>query len=107
VPANDAANAITVEAGTYQLSMKSPGMWVKNANAKPAAKCTIREDELIAFCAVGKGTVLLIADVDTLHDARWTDTLVSSGTIKWLNDVIASLRNTRSVSVQLWDNQGN
>lgn len=107
LPANDAANAITAAIGTYQLSMKSPGIWVKSKNEKPAAKCAIRQDELIAFCTVGKGKVLLIADVDTLHEAQWTDSLVSSGTVKWLNEVIAALRNTRSVPVQLWDIQGN
>ena len=107
LPTDVASEAQATAAGQYALSTKSAGIWVKGKNATPAAQCVIREDELIAYCSIGKGKALLIADADILQDAQWTDSIVSSGTIAWLNAVISAARTNTSITPALWETRGN
>lgn len=103
LPTDIASDAQTTAAGQYALSAQSAGIWVKGKNAIPAAQCAIREDELIAYCSIGKGKALLIADADILQDAQWTDSIVSSGTMAWLNAVISAARDNKSITPPLWE----
>jgi hypothetical protein len=91
--------------GRFRLAPKSAGIWLP-ANNQPTAECKIREDQFIAYCKVGKGRALLIADADLLEPDRWTDGLVTSGTMRWLDDIIAASRAGESLSPKLWENQG-
>jgi hypothetical protein len=92
--------------GEYRIGPKSAGIWLPAKNDKAAGRCTIRKDELIALCIVGRGKALLVADADLLHDGRWTDSLVTSGTMAWLQSVIDAARSSESISGHLWEIQG-
>ncbi len=107
LPTDDAADMKDATVGTYRLTTKSAGIWVTAKNAKPSAKCTIRDDELIASCVIGKGKALLIADADVLHDEQWTDNVITSGTMAWLGAVITRLQNKQAITSELWESEGN
>lgn len=96
-----------VSAGEYGLSLKSPGIWLVPEKAKATAQCRIRKDEYIAVCKVGKGRALLVADADLLHEDNWTGGVLSSGTMDWLEAVIAVAGKTRAYPDSLWADGGN
>jgi hypothetical protein len=91
-------------AGGHKIAVKSAGIWRPSAHKKPAANCTIRDDELIAYCRVGKGQALLVADADMLHDALWTDGLVSDGTMVWLAAILGESAKGRVLDGKFWEN---
>lgn len=103
---DDNADAAT-NAGEYALATKSRGILVVAKNPKVAARCSIRRDEFIAYCAVGKGRALIVADVDMLHDSQWSGGLLTSGTMDWLQSVIAAARKTTPFPDKLWEIEGN
>lgn len=108
LPVADYDNAdVATTAGEYALSPKSPGILVVAKNPKVAARCVIRRDEFIAYCAVGKGRALIVADVDMLHEAQWSGGVLSSGTIDWLQNLITASRQTIPFPNNLWEIEGN
>lgn len=106
LPVSESAGEAAVKVGAYPLHLKSPGIWLPSEGDR-AASCSIRQDQLLAFCKVGKGRALLIADADLLHPDRWTDNIIASGTTAWLDEIITAMRNTESFPSALWENQGN
>ena len=108
LPVADDDNAdVATNAGEYALSLKSPGILVVAKNPKVAARCSIRRDEFIAYCAVGKGRALIVADVDMLHESSWSGGLLTSGTMDWLQSVIDASRKTTPFPDNLWEIEGN
>lgn len=107
LPVSNEGEAEKVRIGSYRLIAKARGIWLVSNKAKPSARCTIREDKFVAYCSVGKGRALLIADADVVHQDNWTDNLLSGGTIAWLNEVIAASRSKAPFGGQLWESQGN
>ena len=107
LPVADEEAVVATTVGKYAISLKSPGIWVLPKNSKATARCNIRKDERMAVCAVGKGKALLVADADMLQEALWTDTVLTSGTMAWVQDVIASSRSKVSYPETLWEIQGN
>jgi hypothetical protein len=103
LPVSNSVDAPTAMIGEYQVDPKSPGLWVSAENSKASAKCSIRKDEFIASCTIGRGHVLLIADADLLHEDRWTDGVMRDGTTAWLDAVIAALRESDMLTGKLWD----
>ena len=103
LPVDEGLQDRTAAVSNYRLSLKSAGIWQVTKDAAPAAKCKVRADQLMAYCAVGKGTALLVADADVLDDGRWTDTLVSSGTMAWLDALIQASRTNESIPGNLWE----
>jgi hypothetical protein len=97
---------VTTTAGDYALTLKSPGILVFAKNAKATARCVIRQDELMALCAVGKGRALLVADVDMLHESRWTDGAFTSGTMVWLQAALSAAQSKQAFPDHLWDIRG-
>ena len=98
---------VTISAGEYGLSLKSPGIWLKPKKGNATGRCRIRSDEHIAVCSVGKGKAILIADADVLHESQWTGGLLTSGTMVWLQELIAAARTSKAFPNSLWENQGN
>ncbi len=92
--------------GEYQVAPKSPGIWLQADNPRPSAACTIRTDELVALCRVGKGRALLVADADLLHDERWTDGVLQAGTVAWLQAAITAMRDKAPLPDKIWDFRG-
>lgn len=105
LPVDEQARAGEATVGDYRLSPKSAGIWMVAKN-KPSARCTISADELMAWCRVGKGWALLVADADLLYEARWTDGVITAGTISWLDAVLAATRTSESLPDSLWKGQG-
>ena len=106
LPVTESNNAeVATSAGNYALTLKSPGILVRPKNPKATARCTIRKDEFIANCVVGKGRALIIADVDMLHESRWTGGVFSSGTLDWLQNVVSAARAAAAFSDNLWENE--
>ena len=103
---DDNADAATT-AGEYSLSLKSPGILVAAKNPKVAARCSIRRDEFIAYCTVGKGRALIVADVDMLHESLWSGGVLTSGTMDWLQSVITASRKQTPFPDNLWEIEGN
>ena len=107
LPVADDDNAdVAMTAGEYALSTKSPGILVVAKNPKVAARCSIRRDEFIAYCAVGKGRALIVADVDMLQDSQWSGGLLTSGTMDWLQSVITAAGKTTPFPDKLWEIEG-
>jgi hypothetical protein len=103
------AEDVSVDAatiGNHRVAPKSPGIWLRAENGKPSASCRIRTDELMALCRVGKGQALMIADVDLLHEDRWTDNVLRAGTVGWLEEVIVAMRSKGPLPDRLWENAG-
>ena len=108
LPVADEDNAdVTSRAGKYSLSPKSPGILVIPKNSKTTARCTIRSDEFIAYCAVGKGRTLIVADVDMLHDSLWSGSVLTSGTVDWLQSLITASQKQSPFPDSLWEIEGN
>jgi hypothetical protein len=107
LPVAEQPKAMATTAGDFALSLKSPGILVLPKNAKATARCEIRPDEFMAYCAVGKGRALLVADVDTLQDAQWTDGVMTPGTMAWLQNVIDVSRDKATFPDHLWEIEGN
>jgi hypothetical protein len=105
LPVDENAKDDPVAVGEYRLAPKSAGIWLK-AGGKPSAGCTIRPDQLIAYCRVEKGRALLISDADVLNEERWTDSLITSGTMAWLEAVVTASRKPDSLPANLWENEG-
>jgi hypothetical protein len=103
---DDNVDAATT-AGKYALSSKSPGILVAAKNLKVAARCSIRGDEFIANCTVGKGRALIIADVDMLHEAQWSGGVLRSDTVYWLQSMITASRKKTPFPENLWEIEGN
>ena len=103
---DDNADAAT-NAGEYALATKSRGILVAPKTPKATARCSIRRDEFIAYCAVGKGRALIVADVDMLHDSLWSGGVLTSGTTDWLQSVITASRKTTPYPDNLWEIEGN
>lgn len=101
LPVSEEPQPDAIKVGDYRLSPKSAGIWMV-ANGKPSARCSISANELMAWCQVGKGRSLLVADADLLYDARWTDGVMTSGTISWLDSVLAATRRSESLPERLW-----
>ena len=97
---------VRTTAGNYALSLKSPGILLRPKNAKATARCTIRKDEFMAYCDVEKGRALIIADVDMLHESRWTSGILSSGTLDWLHNIVNVAHETGTFPDDLWENEG-
>jgi hypothetical protein len=91
--------------GEYPVAPRSAGVW-SLAGDKPSAECKIREDQLVAFCKVGKGRALLVADVDMLHEDSWTDSVMTEGTMAWLQASIGALDDQVPFPTRLWEIQG-
>ncbi len=107
LPVADNDNAdVSTKAGKYPLLLKSPGILVAPKNPKATARCSIRRDEFIAYCAVGKGRALIVADVDMLHQALWSSGMLTSGTVDWLQSVITASRKTTPFPNNLWEIAG-
>lgn len=107
LPVAKGGNAeIATTAGDYALSLKSPGILVVAKNPKVAARCSIRSDERIAYCLVGGGRALIVADVDMLHPSRWSGGVLTSGTVDWLQSVIVASRSTAPFPTSLWEIKG-
>ena len=107
LPVTDDNNTdVSTTAGNYALSLKSPGILLRPKNGKPAARCTIRKDEFMANCVVGKGRALIIADVDMLHESRWNGGILSSGTLDWLHNIVNIAHETGTFPDDLWENEG-
>ena len=107
LPVADDDNAdVSTKAGKYPLLLKSPGILVAPKNPKATARCSIRRDEFIAYCAVGKGRALIVADVDMLHEALWSGGMLTSGTVDWLQSVITASRKTTPFPNNLWEIEG-
>lgn len=102
----DEAAITDIEVGAYRLSMKSGGIWEAADTKRPSAACNIRNDERLAYCTVGKGQALLIADADMLHEAQWTGKLMGGGTIEWLDAVLAPMSTGKPLPGSLWEIQG-
>jgi hypothetical protein len=49
-----------------RLATVAPGRF-----ATDAASCRLELDGLLAFCRIGRGAALLVADADLLHDGTW------------------------------------
>jgi hypothetical protein len=94
-----------VTVGRYNLNPRSSGIWLVSTSA-PAAKCRVRGDQIMAYCAVGKGRAVLIADADLLEAGRWTDGLMTSGTTAWLDALIDASRRSDSIPGNLWESAG-
>lgn len=105
--AGDGNADVATTAGEYALPLKSPGILVVAKNPKVAARCTIRRDEFFAYCTVGKGRALIIADVDMLHESLWSGGMLTSGTMGWLQSVITASRKTTPFPDNLWEIEGN
>lgn len=103
LPVGEGNADVTASVGDYNLSMKSPGIWVTPKNAKATAKCKIRKDEHIAVCTVGKGAAILVADADLLHESQWTGGVLSSGTMEWLQTLITAARGGKPFPDALWE----
>jgi hypothetical protein len=101
----NSAVAKGANAGKFRLSPKSAGIWLKG-KGNPSAACAIRQDQLVAYCTVGKGRALLVADADLLQEAQWTDGLISAGTKAWLDAVIKASRLRDSLPQSLWESEG-
>ncbi|NJM51549.1 MAG: hypothetical protein HC843_12330 [Sphingomonadales bacterium] len=54
----------------YNIRTVTPGMWQVSGN-QAAAQCSLSKDAFIARCTVGRGSAILVADADLLHDALW------------------------------------
>lgn len=106
LPMTEQKNVVAITAGDYALSLKSPGILLLSKNAKATARCAIRKDEFMAYCNVGKGRALLVADVDMLHDAQWTNGVMTSGTMDWLQNVIDASGDKAMFPDQLWEIRG-
>jgi hypothetical protein len=107
LPVADDDNAdVATNAGEYALATKSRGILVVAKNPKVAARCSIRRDEFIAYCAVGKGRALIVADVDMLHESSWSGGLLTSGTMDWLQSVITAAQKTTPFPDNLWEIEG-
>lgn len=106
LPVGENEGIVEAEIAGYSLSLKSPGIWVLPPKTKATARCAIRTDELLALCRVGRGQALLVADADVLHDAQWTDSVLTSGTIVWLNAIINASRSGNPFPDKLWEIQG-
>ena len=107
LPVADNDNAdVSTKAGKYPLLLKSPGILVAPKNPKATARCSIRRDEFIAYCAVGKGRALIVADVDMLHEALRSGGMLTSGTVDWLQSVITASRKTTPFPNNLWEIEG-
>jgi hypothetical protein len=91
--------------GQYPVTPRSAGIW-SAAGKEPSAQCRIREDQLVAFCAVGKGRALLIADADMLLEDNWTDSVMTEGTMAWLQAAISAMREQVRFPTRLWEIQG-
>ncbi len=106
VAEDDNADVATT-AGEYTLSLKSPGILVAPKNPEAKARCSIRRDEFIAYCTVGKGRALIVADVDMLQEAQWSGGILTSGTMDWLQSVITASRKQTPFPDNLWEIEGN
>jgi hypothetical protein len=106
LPVGEDGDASDIGAGEYRLAPKSAGIWLAANNPKTSAKCRIRQDEFMAFCAVGKGRALLVADADLLQPDQWTNGVIAGGTMAWLDAVIAAMRGRESFPGILWESQG-
>jgi hypothetical protein len=102
LPVSDVAGGTAVSIGEFPVMPKSSGIWLR-ARTKPSASCAIRDDQLAAFCKVGRGRALLIADADLLHEDAWTDTILSAGTMAWLQAMIDALRKRTAFPSALWE----
>jgi hypothetical protein len=91
--------------GQYPVAPKSAGIWSATGK-KPSAQCKIREDQLVAFCAVGKGRALLVADADMLQEDNWTDNVMTEGTMAWLEAAIGGMRVQLRFPTRLWEIEG-
>ena len=108
LPVADDDNAdVATTAGEYALALKSPGILVASKNPKITARCSIRRDEFIAYCAVGTGRALIVADVDMLHQSLWSGGVLTSGTVDWLQSVITASRKKSPFPGSLWEIEGN
>jgi hypothetical protein len=105
LPVSDEPQAEEVIVGDFRLSPNSGGIWMAS-KGKPSARCAISSGELMASCIVGKGRALLIADADLLHDARWTDGIMTAGTVGWLDAVLVATRRAESLPESLWLTKG-
>ena len=68
---DDESGVIIRKIGNYCIRTVTPGSW-QRAKQTGQAECRIAESEIVAECKVGKGTALLIADSDLLHEDFWT-----------------------------------
>jgi hypothetical protein len=102
LPLSDVARGTAVNIGEFPVMPKSSGIWLRS-RTKPSANCAIRDDQLAAFCKVGRGRALLIADADLLHEDAWTDTVLSRGTMAWLQTMIDALRKRAAFPFALWE----
>lgn len=98
-------NDVATKVGEYDLSSRSPGILVVPKNPKATARCTIRHDEFIANCAVGTGRAVIVADADILHESQWTDGVLTSGTLDWLQAIITTARLKQPLPDNLWETQ--
>jgi hypothetical protein len=105
LPVSEEPQADEVIVGEYRLSPNSAGIWMAS-KGKPSARCTISADEMIANCQVGKGRALLVADADLLYYARWTDGIMTPGTVGWLDAVLVATRRAESLPDSLWAAKG-
>jgi hypothetical protein len=103
LPVSEEAVMEEVIVGEYRLAPKSAGIWLR-AKGNAAAVCAISGDELMAYCKVGKGRALLVTDADLLHEERWTDSVMTSGTTAWLDAVIKASGKNESLPATLWEN---
>ncbi len=56
------------------------------------AACRLEEAALIARCAIGAGTVRLVADADWVNDALWTlDPMSPHDSVAWVSDAVPAL----------------
>ena len=68
---DDESGVIIRKIGNYSIRTVTRGSW-QRAKQTGQAECRIAESEIVAECKVGKGTALLIADSDLLHEDFWT-----------------------------------
>jgi hypothetical protein len=105
MPVGENAASPNVTMGNFRIAPKSAGIWLDAKNGKASAKCQVRKDEFVAFCLVGKGRALLVADADLLEPEQWTDSVMTAGTLDWLNGSLAAMRRSESFPGKLWEIQ--
>ena len=85
-----------------ELSISTAGVGSFQQISKNSAKCTYSDQNVIAFCSVGKGNAVLVADADFLNDELWSEPLSEgsepSDPVKFVDGLIGETMEKRRVS---------
>ncbi len=105
LPVKDDAKPSEIDGS--RIETLSRGFWLQHPHVERVPDCHTDRSALIAECRIGKGRVLLLADVDLLQDRYWTNNMLGgSDNRDWVLDLIDRMAKRRGIDGILWENLG-